>query len=91
MIKKFDAERFSRNYDNYKAASHKYRQESQQQGSLFVMDLRVIMSDETGRSTIIQDFALYLKLFEDLPVSENICFEIHPSWAMLQYIKDITS
>jgi hypothetical protein len=29
MIKKFDAERFSRNYDNYKAASHKYRQESQ--------------------------------------------------------------
>ena len=91
MIKKFDAERFSRNYDNYKAASYKYRQESQQQGSLFVMDLRVIMSDDTGRSTIIQDFALMLKLFEDLPVRENIGFGVRPSWALMQYIKEMAS
>ena len=91
MIKKFDAERFSRNYGNYKAASHKYRQESQQQGSLFVMDLRVIMSDDTGRSTIIQDFALALKLFEDLQVRENIGFGVRPSWALMQYIKEMAS
>ena len=32
MFKKFEAERFSRNYDNYKAASHKYRQEGQKKG-----------------------------------------------------------
>ena len=91
MIKKFDAGRFSRNYYNYKAASHKYRQESQQQGSLFVIDLRVIVSDETGRSTVIQDFALYLKLFEELPVRENVGFEIRPSWALLQYLKEMAS
>ena len=91
MIKKFDAERFSRNYDDYKAALHKYRQESQQQGSLFVMDLRVIMLDDTGRSTIIQDFALMLKLFEDLQVRENIGFGVRPSWALMQYIKEMAS
>jgi hypothetical protein len=91
MIKKFDAERFSRNYDNYKAASHKYRQESQQQGSLFVMDLLVIMSDDTGRSRIIQDFALALKLFDDLPVRENISFRVRSSWALMQFIKEMAS
>ena len=87
MSDKFDSELFSRNYANYKTAFQKYMQDCQEYGSLLKIDLRVFIVDSSGRSSIIKDFTFLLKLFDSLPLRENVCFKIKCSWVLLQYFK----